>query len=85
MDIKTNMEINSYRNLALQFSQPEKYRLVVHSNCHWNVANLRASGLPFLEQSLGYLYVYCNRYSLLLNLYKKTRRKLIKNVNLKRE
>ena len=30
-----------------------KYRLVVHSDCYKNVANLRASGLCFLEQSPG--------------------------------
>jgi len=36
----------------LQLNQPaKKYKLVVHSDCRGNVANMRAAGLCFLEQS----------------------------------
>ena len=49
-----NKKINSCRNLNFAI-QPacKKQRLVVYSDCRGNVANLRASGLCFLEQSPG--------------------------------
>jgi len=51
---ESNKEINSYRYLHFVIqSTCKKYRLVVHSDCHGNVANLRAYGLFFLGQSPG--------------------------------
>ena len=56
-----------------------KNRLVVHSDCHKNVANLRASGLCLLEQSpRPLIYPLQQKISWYISLH-------TKNVNLKRE
>ena len=84
---KLNKKINSCKNLNFA-NQPtcKKYRLVVHSDCHRNVANLRASWLCFLEQSPSPLICPLQQKFLIVkSVHKKPRRRLTKNVNLKRE
>ena len=75
---ETNKKIYSHRISACNSANLQKYRLVVHSDCYWNVANLRASGLCFLEQSSGPLIC------LVKPVHQEQRRRLTKNVNLKR-
>ena len=48
---ETNKKINATDIKLCTTANLQKYRLVVHSDCHMNVANLRASWLCFLEQS----------------------------------
>jgi len=83
---KLNKKINSCRNLNLAI-QPiyKKYKLVVHSDCHRNAANLRASRLCFLEQSPGPLI--CSLQQNFLDVkptHQEQKRKLINKVNKKR-
>ena len=63
-----------------------KYRLVVHSDCHRNVANLRASGLCFLEQSPGPLiYPLQQKFLVVKYVHQKQGKRLTKSVNITRE
>ena len=82
---ESNKEINSYKylNFAIQ-PTCKKYWLVVHSDCHKSVVNLRASGLYFLEQSPGPLiYPLQQKFLIVKSVYQKQRRRLTKNVNFK--
>ena len=79
MYCETNKKIKNYRNSTLQFSQPAKYRLVVHSDCYWKVENLRASGLYFLLQSPGPLICPLQQKFLVVkSVHQKQKRKLTK-------
>ena len=82
---ESNKEINNYRYLNFTI-QPtcKKYRLVVHSDCHWNIANLRVMGSTFLRRIQGHLYVHYSKNFLNVSFYtQEQRRKLTNKINKK--
>ena len=77
--VKQGDKCYRYLNYAIQ-PTCKKYRLVVHSDCHKNVANLRASGLCFLEQSPEPLICPLQQKFLVVKSVHQKRRRLTKNV-----